>query len=431
MLIITKRNLLLKNKKLNIFIAFTLLPFYWLNAQNIDSAFYKQYPFIKLQKNVLSNDSSSLTAFYEKLYQLEQKKATRVNIVHIGDSHIQADGLSGVVRQKLQLKFGNAGRGFIFPYRLAKSNEPTNSYKTSSNRVWDYKRNVFYEKPLPIGVGGYTIESADSTAEVSLLIKDQPGLGYAFTKFTLFHEKNPENYDITICDDLNCERGVFKSTQLNVNPFISEIVFDKPIKQLILKNKCSDTVCQKTTRIYGMMVENDSSGVLYDMIGVNGAEYKHYVMSKYFLDQLTYLNPQLVILSLGTNEAFAGNFDKNSFYRSIDSLVVSIKQKNPETAFILCTPSDSYKRSSKGRVKNPFVKEAQETIIKYAQDNNIAYWDLLEVMGGWGSMQQWYLKQLTAKDKVHFTSKGYQIQGDLLYNAIIKGYQEYVKKTKS
>jgi hypothetical protein len=400
-----------------------------LKSQTLDSALYKNYPFIKLHKNVLSNDSVSLDAFYEKLYQLQQKTTSRVNIVHIGDSHIQADGLSGIVRQKLQLKFGNAGRGFIFPYRLAKSNEPT-SYKTTTNKVWDYKRNVFYDKPLPIGVGGYTIETADSMAEVNLLVKDQPGLGYAFTKFTLFHDKNPENYDITICDDLNCERGVFKSTQVNVNPFVSEIIFDKPIKQLILKNKCSDTICQKSTRIYGMMVENDSLGLLYNMIGVNGAEYRHYVLSKYFQEQLTYLHPQLVILSLGTNEAFAGNFDKNVFYKSIDSLVVSIKQKNPETTFILCTPSDSYKRSSKGRVKNPFVKQAQETIIQYAADHNMAYWDLLEVMGGWGSMQQWYLKQLTAKDKVHFTSKGYQIQGDLLYSAIINGYENYLKSKK-
>lgn len=417
-------------KKQNYILILFLLTIDYLPAQVIDSSLYKPYPFIKLEKNKLKNDSVALKSFYEKLNNLEQHQINRVNIVHIGDSHIQADGLSGVVRQKLQLKFGNAGRGFIFPYRLAKSNEP-GSYKTSSNKVWDYKRNVFYDKPLPIGVGGYTIETFDSLAEINVLVKDQPGLGYAFTKFTLFHDKNPENFDITICDDLNCERGTFSSKNKHINPFVSEIVFDKPVKQILLRNKCSDTVCQKSTRVYGMLAENDSSGVLYNMIGVNGAEFRHYVLSKYFMEQTAYLKPQLFILSLGTNEAFGANFNKDFFYKSIDSLVISLKKFNPDAVFILCTPSDSYIRSKKGRVKNIHVKEAQETIIKYATDNNIAYWDLLDVMGGWGSMQQWYLKQLTAKDKVHFTSKGYQIQGNLLFDAIMLGYQNYLLINKT
>ncbi len=420
------KNVDLKKTVKYIFILLFVLSTVFLKAQMIDSSKYAAYTFIKTEINKIQNDSVSLLLFYQKLYQLEKEKQGRLNIVHIGDSHIQADGLSGVVRQKMQLKFGNAGRGFIFPYRLAKSNEP-GSYKSSSSKIWEYKRNVFVDKPLPIGIGGYTIESKDSIAEINLVLKDQLGLGYAFTKFTLFHEKEYENFDITICDDLNCERGVFQSSKKSNNPFVSEITFDKPIKQIVLKNKCSDTVCQKSTRIYGMLVENDSSGVLYNMIGVNGAEYRHYNVSKYFTEQLNYLKPELVIVSLGTNEAFAGSFNKEIFYKQIDSMVNSIRIKNPNAMFILSTPSDSYKKSKNGRIKNPFVKDAQETIIKYALEHNLAYWDLLSIMGGWGSMQNWYLKQLSARDKVHFTSKGYQIQGDLLFNAIMDGYQKFSK----
>ncbi|MGZ4060887.1 MAG: hypothetical protein ACXVPU_17765, partial [Bacteroidia bacterium] len=58
-------------------------------AQTIDSTSYSQYKFIKKELNKIENDSSSLTFFYEKLYQLEQTKKGRVNVVHIGDSHIQ------------------------------------------------------------------------------------------------------------------------------------------------------------------------------------------------------------------------------------------------------------------------------------------------------------------------------------------------------
>jgi hypothetical protein len=402
---------------------------YNLHSQTIDSSGYRIYKFIRTDLNQIHNDSSSLTFVYEKLYQLEKTKQGRVNIAQVGDSHIQADILSGSIRQELQLKFGNAGRGLIFPYRIAKSNEPT-SYKTITNTAWDSKRNVFYEKPLPIGISGFTIETMDSMAEINLTVKDQPGLGYSFTKFTLFHEKGLSNYDITICDDQNCERGIFKSIDQSNNPFVSELKFDKPVRQVYLRNKVADTAVQRSTRIYGMLLENDSAGVLYNMIGVNGAEYRHYSMSKYFLQQFTYLNADLVIVSMGTNEAFYGGFDKDVFYRNIDTLVLGIRSVNPNAAILLTTPGDSYRKSRKGRVKNPDMKIAKETMITYCLEHNLAYWDLYDVMGGYSSMAKWYSAKLSAKDKVHFSGKGYMIQGDLFYRAFMDGYEKY-KKLKS
>ncbi len=400
---------------------------YSITAQTLDSTAYKQYKFIDKKINKIENDSTSLRLFYEKLYALQISKKGRINIAHIGDSHIQADHFSGTIRQKLQLKFGNAGRGLIFPYRVAKSNEPF-TYKTTSNSNWEAKRNVFYQTPLPIGVSGFTIETADSCSEINLTVKDQPGLGYSFTDFTLFQEKDINNYDITVCDELNCEKGTFKSTDKSITSFVSEIKFDKPMRQIILRNQVTDTLNQKTTRIYGMLLENDSSGILYNMIGVNGAEYKHYKMSKYFTEQLSYLNSDLVIVSLGTNEAFFPNFDKALFYTNIDTLITSIKTANPKASVLLTTPADSYRRVRKGRVKNPDMKLARLTIINYCLQHNMPYWDLYEIMGGYGSMAKWFTAKLAAKDRVHFNAKGYQIQGDLFYNALMNGYENYIKK---
>ncbi|MBL7883829.1 MAG: hypothetical protein JNL69_07150 [Bacteroidia bacterium] len=410
-------------------IVFFLFVINSFSQTTVDSTYISNFKFIKIELNKIENDSTSLVTFYSKLVELEKSKKGVVKIVHIGDSHIQADGLSGTVRQKFQLKFGNAGRGLIFPYRLAKSNEPT-SYKTSTNTAWNYKRNVFYEKPLPIGISGYTIETADSAAEINVLVKNQNQLGYAFNKLSLFHEKGKQNYDISVCDELNCERGVFSYNQTDSTSFVSELKFDKPIQQVYLRNKKTDTLSSKYSRIYGMLLENDSSGVLYNMIGVNGAEYRHYSLSKYFKEQLTYLSPDLIIVSLGTNEAYATSFNKDAFYGQIDTLITSLKASNPNAVFLLSTPPDSYRRTKNGRLKNSDMKLAKETIIKYAVEHNIAYWNLYEVMGGYGSMQNWYLAKLSAKDKVHFTGLGYQMQGYLLYKALIEdNYEKYKLKS--
>lgn len=415
------------HKSFLLFILFFILNFsFSISAQTIDSTAYIQYKFINRSINKIENDSTSLSSFYEKLYQLEKTEKGRVNIIHMGDSHIQADNLSGTIRQKLQLKFGNAGRGLIFPYRVAKSNEPT-TYKTITNTTWDSKRNVFYEKPLPIGISGFTIETRDSTAEINLTVKDQPGLDYSFTKFTMFHDKGINNFDISICDELNCENGVFRSKERSSNPFVSELRFNRPMRQIYIRNKNTDTLNQKSTRIYGMLLENDSSGILYNMIGVNGAEFRHYNMSKYFQEQLNYLNSDLIIVSMGTNEAFSKGFDKQLFYKNIDSLIINLKISNPNATILMTTPADSYRKSRKGRVKNPDMKIAKETIIEYCLKNKLPYWNLYDIMGGFGSMGKWYTMKLTAKDRVHFSGRGYQIQGDLFYNALMNGYKKYVK----
>jgi hypothetical protein len=424
---------IIRSKISSNFILFVLLclavPLDLVQAQTLDSTAYAAYKFIKKDLNKIENDSVALALFYEKLYQLKQTRTGRVNVVHIGDSHIQADFFSGSVRQKLQLKFGNAGRGLIFPYRVAKSNEPI-TYRTESKSVWSSKRNVFYDNPLPIGISGFTVETTDSLAEIGVTVKDQPGLGYSFSKLTLFHDKGQNNYDITVCDDVNCERGFFKSADKNGNAFVSELKLDKPMESFILRNKQTDTINQHSTRIYGILLENDSAGVLYDMIGVNGSEYKHYNMSKYFTSQVSFLNADLIILSLGTNEAFSMGFDRVKFNNNIDTLVMNLKFTNPNAAIVLTTPGDSYRKSRKGRIKNPDMKIARVTIINYCMQHNLAYWDWFEIMGGYGSMSNWFLMKLAQKDRVHYNGRGYMIQGDLLYRALMGGYTKYVQTKK-
>jgi hypothetical protein len=55
------------------------------------------------------HNPNALLAFYEKMYQLEQSKSGKINIVHIGDSHIQADLFTAKIRTQFQKVYGNGG----------------------------------------------------------------------------------------------------------------------------------------------------------------------------------------------------------------------------------------------------------------------------------------------------------------------------------
>ncbi|MFZ4583546.1 MAG: hypothetical protein ACOYM7_12920, partial [Paludibacter sp.] len=73
-----------------------------VNTQNIDFSTYRS------GSDTVIN-CTHLTPFFTKLSNLEKFDSTQVlNILHIGDSHIQADFLTREIRNSLQKRFGNA-----------------------------------------------------------------------------------------------------------------------------------------------------------------------------------------------------------------------------------------------------------------------------------------------------------------------------------
>ncbi len=88
-----------------------------------------QYDFIHydLNKFAFFDDSSHFTELFSKYDQLVSKGEGKLKIVHIGGSHLQADIYSDRIRKRLQTfqPGSNGGRGFVFPYTIAKTNNPT------------------------------------------------------------------------------------------------------------------------------------------------------------------------------------------------------------------------------------------------------------------------------------------------------------------
>lgn len=383
---------------------------------------YFNLPCLKIELNKIENDSVALKSFYKKLHRLKNDSVQKVSIVHIGDSHIQADYFSGKVRQNLQSEFGNAGRGLIFPYKLAKTNGQE-SFKSSSNVEWESKRCVFPDLPLPTGISGITIKSTVANAELKIMLSNENGLHYGTNKITLFHEKGPNTFDFLVYDNDNHIQGFINSNIKGDYSFTSKIDLDTFLNQFIIKAYRKDSF-QTYAQIYGLLLENKSRGILYNTIGVNGAEFRHYNLSNKFIEQLPALKPDLVIISLGTNDAFRKGFNPTLFASNIDLLVKSIQKNNPKANILLTTPSDSYRKKGKSKADNPDIKLARNIMVDYCLKNNIAYWDLYEIMGGVGSIKKWKAKGLVQPDLLHFTKSGYELQAKLLYNALINGFKK-------
>ena len=77
---------------------------------------------------------------------------------------------------------------------------------------------------------------------------------------------------------------------------------------------------------------------------------------------------------------------------------------------------------------NARVKLVREMIRSYAVEHRLACWDWYEIAGGEGSSSQWRKAGFMAYDRTHCTETGYRVQGEMLYRALMKAYQEYVDR---
>ena len=365
-------------------------------------------PFVNDFKNVIGN-KQFLNTFYQKM-SLVKDSNSQVNILHIGDSHLQADFLTEQVRKQFN---SVSARGLVVPYKVAKTNS-SYTYITKTYSNWHGKRFTKTENPLPIGIGGITIQTTDDSARIILTTKDEKG----FNCLKIFHQNDESAFDFSVFDN-NGNALLPQAYSQNKKDYESVFYSNDLIYSVTIQNKKNNNT-QWQSLIFGMYVSNGKSGVVYNSMGVNGAEFRHYNEAQYFAEQSQALLPDLIIISLGTNEAANSKFEENTFYNQIDKMVNDLQNYNPNATILLTTPADNYRRKRK---VNTVIKRVSATIVKYCMAHNMPYWDLYLISGGYKSARFWKKHRLFAKDFLHYSRKGYEVQGTLLFEALMKNRQ--------
>ena len=169
-------------------------------------------------------------------------------------------------------------------------------------------------------------------------------------------------------------------------------------------------------------------GITYHGIGINGARVDSYLKCMDLKRDLKLVNPDLVIFGIGINDAAADNFSKEKFVSDYSMLIDTILDVNPDCALLFVTNNDSYKKVSRRKYEvNPNGVLAQQAFLELGRKYNGAVWDFFDIMGGLKSMQQWQDEGIAQKDKVHVSSSGYTLIGDLLFNALMDRYMEHLR----
>ncbi len=350
-------------------------------------------------------------------------KDTLFTILQIGDSHIQGDYFSGEVRIQLQSRFGNAGRGLLFPYALAKSYGPKGvSVKQIGH--WFGLKTMTASLKDPIGVTGYAAYTYSQNAALKLSLTEKfseiNDLGTfslpEIQKIRIWHSTNESSFACSLNDEF---QRVDSATSNGHSWGVSTFTANVPQNNFTLNlTKTSDI--QNQFGFYGFeIVPKIERGIAYHHCGVVGAQFPHLIhKADYAIEQITYLKPDILVFSFGTNEAYNAKLDTAVYTQTIMKFIDQIHDASPNTAIIFTTPPDT---RSNNRVPQ-HQRNVIQQFFRIANEKNILVYDLNAAMGGWGSMHDWHRNKLSISDKLHFNPAGYALQGQLFTLALLQAY---------
>lgn len=374
------------------------------------------YPFLREEANrIVEADRRALASFREAMQDLVARRRKKVRIVHIGDSHIQADFFSGQVRKRFQQidSIGNGGRGYLFPCALAQAGNDPFTVKILKKGTWEGCRNIQKTKECDWGIAGMTAATSDEQASFEL----QPyanGVagGYTSTKVKLYYPTDQAAYFA-----VRLWTGqFFLSPHRLYREGYAEFLLPLEIRKVGITMQ-RQSLAQNYFSFSGISLENDQYGLIYSAAGVNGAKVSSFLRNPLLETQLRAESPDLVIVSLGTNDSYMPRFDKQAFEKECRALIAKIRSASPQASIVFTGPPDN---QLKGMGANPHVAQVQNILLQLAKEENLGFWPLYDIMGGFKSIEKWQKAALAAADGVHFTRKGYYLQGDLLFEALMK-----------
>ena len=409
-------------KKLALIFSLLVLPLLAVHAQSLRKS-VPELDFARLQENRIQfpGDSSAYERLWTKMDSVLFFGCSQLNIVHIGGSHVQAGTLTRRLRNDLLSLRSNldGGRGLLFPFSAAHTNNPT-SFTTTYSGFWKATKNTSRTPDKRLGLTGMALTTSEDRASVQVTaIARDPWLSepkFSFDTVRVLGYSSGSREPLVLCatDTLSGRKASNDSSWLFPLPAFTDSV------KVITRGAGEFTLT-------GLQLISSRPGITVSEIGVNGASLGSYARCADLERDLALLHPDLIIFGIGINDASGPNFSEDEFVLKYKHLIDRVHSVAPDCAILFLTNNDSCRRiRKKGYVTNPNGAVTERAFLRLGADCGAGVWDQFEIMGGLGSMKKWESAGLAQRDKIHFTETGYEVLGDLLYNALMDRYVEHL-----
>ena len=366
--------------------------------------------------NVSNTDSRAyLAAFYAAL---DSARTMPVRVVHYGDSQIEEDRITNVLRERWQKAYGGGGVGLLPLHQ---------TIPTRSMRQWLSMDGVV--QTVQGGPKRYLVYGPRSMR----LDNDEYGVmgQVAVMDSTLVAGSE----DVVMCiepiDKKRQGHNYFNRVRVltdSVDGYIlaqDTMLSPTPDTQhpLLYTLPDSTTKCeihlQGKGKVYGVSLETPT-GVIVDNIPMRGCSGNIFtkIDSTQLSDFYRETNTRLIILQFGGNMIpQTENASTISGYvrSTLRQQVRYLRACAPDAAILFIGPSDMSTNIDGQMSTYPLVPYMDKLLKKMAAEEQIAYWSMYDAMGGKDSMVRWVENGLAGSDYVHFTRAGANKMGRMLY----------------
>ena len=352
---------------------------------------------------------------------LEQAKGKPLRIMHYGDSQLEGDRMTGVLREKIQDLFGGNGSGLLPPVQrlgMATATVETSPelrhymYFGSSEFQADHKR----YGPLA------QVAEVDSLAYFT--VRAHGGSVYP-------HCRSFRRISIAMMGEgeFLVESGeIQKEMTCPLDSSYNGLrIFSATLPQNV--SQATITATGKM-EVYAIMIDG-ASGVAVDNIAMRGVSGTLFTsidrrtLAPFFQQQ----NVKLLLLQYGGNSIpyLKPGKSMSSYKQQLMSQIALFRRMIPDIHIIFIGPSDMATSEEDEMKTYPYLPMAVDSIRAAALESGAAFWDMFRAMGGRGSMVKWVEADppLAGEDYIHFTPRGSRRMSEMLWGALEFYYKYY------
>jgi lysophospholipase L1-like esterase len=386
-------------------------------------------PSRKAARPVIVN-AKALQPFLASLAGLESPgPAQVVRVLQFGDSHTAADYWSGEVRRRLQARFGDGGFGCLL------SGRPWRGYPHEGVRIlagvhWPAQSLRGANGDGLVGLPGasvtpepgqaFELQAPFAAYRVRLLATGDPLVQGWTEPVEPDPEAAPPNpIPLPRLDAVPLPGGPTLETYGQ-----DGLAMDAPRKLgLALPGEA---------RLLGVELFSGHPGVVYDELGLNGAEILD--LAKWNPDLrralLAQAHPDLLVLAYGTNDMGRSLADRAGYPEAVRDLLRELRQESGAPILVV-GPLDRLGAQKRQRAA---LKAGAAWVIEALRsaclETGCAFWDARQAMGGYGALLKWRRAGLAQPDLVHLNGAGYQKLGDQMADLLLEAYAAYRKEAR-
>ena len=371
-----------------------------------------------------------LSAFYQAL---DSANVMPMRVVHYGDSQIEEDRITNILRELWQKAYGGGGVGLI-PLHQTIPTRTIHQHLTMDGVVQPIKggpkRYIIYgPRAMRLDSDKYGVMGQVAMMDTALVESSEDIVMHIEPMSKKLKSHNYFSRVRIMTDTAYLVQSIELTTDSGVScPFIDTPCDQQSMRMLCCSLPDSSTTCQIHLQgkgaIYGVSLETET-GVMVDNIPMRGCSGNIFtridstMLSQYY----AVTNTRLIILQFGGNmiPQTENPSTITGYVKTLRQQVRYIRACAPYASILFIGPSDMSTRIDGEMMTYPLVPYLDKLLKKMAQEEQIAYWSMYEAMGGYNSMVQWVENGLAGSDYVHFTRSGANKVGRMLSEWIAAG----------